>query len=105
MSALLAVTEWAPWVSTGPDPGFRTQALPTETVSTPFLFSLESRRTSEAVPRQGGLWFSLNYGGALNPVLRDDDKTYILDMVRVALERLPGCSVYGVLEDRPEGRR
>lgn len=93
LSELLAVTEWAPWVTTGPDPDFRTQDLPDSVVGTPFLFSIESRRTSERNPRVGGLWFTLNYGDRMNPDgLLAEDKAYILDMVRVALEALPGRS-------------
>ncbi len=95
---MLRLDGYAPWVTAGEDvpeeaAQFNTLHLPEEVVGNLFTLLLDAR-TVEGQPRAGGYWVSLRYGMDStnyldNPKdLTDDDKEYILEAVRFALDNL-----------------
>lgn len=85
---MIQVDEWAEWIDAViPECGIPTAHLPDEVVEVPFLLGIDSR-TVEGKPRYGGLFVSLNFGGEKNKPLTQDQRAYVVESVKYALDSL-----------------
>lgn len=79
--------------------GVPTEHLPDEVVNHPFLLGIDCRQ-DESNPRVGGCWITINFDGRLNPSdLSDQEKEYIVTMIKWALDGLPQPVSEGVEDD------